>query len=203
MRIFRIADSRHPVWSGTGAMWVGGRFNSAGRPVIDGALNFAGAMLEVLLHVRIGKVARHHVWVEVDAPEDVPIERVNADDLPTGWDAGDPQVARRFGDRWLEEARSAVLVVPSVVARAECHAVVNPAHPDAGRLVVSPPNQPQALTLPPPRSYTRTDFTALRAFVQRIPATRSKKPPEIESLRRQLVVCVKRIASYSAWSWHA
>ena len=31
-------------------------------------------------------------------------------------------------------------------------------------------NQPQQLTLPPPRTYTRTDFTALRAFVQRIPA---------------------------------
>ena len=30
-------------------------------------------------------------------------------------------------------------------------------------------NQPQQLTLPPPRSYTRTDFTALRAFVQRLP----------------------------------
>ncbi|GGD70147.1 hypothetical protein [Caballeronia grimmiae] len=25
-------------------------------------------------------------------------------------------------------------------------------------------NQPQQLTLPPPRSYTRTDFTVLRAF---------------------------------------
>lgn len=32
-----------------------------------------------------------------------------------------------------------MLVVPSVVARAECNAVVNPAHPDAGRLVVSAP----------------------------------------------------------------
>jgi RES domain-containing protein len=32
-----------------------------------------------------------------------------------------------------------VLVVPSVVARAECNAVVNPAHPQAGRLVVSVP----------------------------------------------------------------
>ncbi|MFM0408821.1 phage integrase family protein [Paraburkholderia dipogonis] len=30
-------------------------------------------------------------------------------------------------------------------------------------------NRPQQLTLPPPRSYTRTDFTALRAFVQRVP----------------------------------
>jgi integrase len=32
-------------------------------------------------------------------------------------------------------------------------------------------NQPQQLTLPPPRTYTRTDFTALRAFVQRLPAS--------------------------------
>ena len=30
--------------------------------------------------------------------------------------------------------------------------------------------QPQPLTLPPPRSYTRTDFAALRAFVQRVPS---------------------------------
>ncbi|MGY6164160.1 phage integrase family protein [Paraburkholderia strydomiana] len=31
-------------------------------------------------------------------------------------------------------------------------------------------NRPQQLTLPPPRTYTRTDFAALRAFVQRLPA---------------------------------
>jgi len=30
-------------------------------------------------------------------------------------------------------------------------------------------SRPQQLTLPPPRSYTRTDFAALRAFVQRAP----------------------------------
>ena len=139
MRIFRIADRRHPIWSGTGAMLVGGRFNSPGRPVIYGALNFAGAMLEVLVHARIGKVPKHHMWVQAEVPEDVSIERVEIDDLPMGWDAPDPRVARRFGDRWIEEGRSAILVVPSVVARAECNAVVNPAHPDASRLVVSAP----------------------------------------------------------------
>jgi RES domain-containing protein len=137
MRIFRIADSRHPVWSGTGAMLVGGRFNSPGRPVIYGALSFAGAMLEVLVHARIGKVPRHHVWVQTEIPDDVPVERLGADDLPAGWDGPDLQVARGVGDRWLSEARSAVLVVPSVVARAESNALVNPAHPDAARLVVS------------------------------------------------------------------
>lgn len=139
MRIFRIADRRHSVWSGTGAMLMGGRFNSPGRPVIYGALNFAGAMLEVLAHARIGKVPKRHVWVEAQVSEDVTIERVSVEDLPAGWDAPDAQVARRFGDQWIEEARSAILVVPSVVARAECNPVVNPAHPDAGRLMVSAP----------------------------------------------------------------
>jgi RES domain-containing protein len=135
MRIFRIADSRHPVWSGTGAMLVGGRFNSPGHLVIYGALTFAGAMLEVLVHARIGKVPRHHVWVAADVPPDVPVEQAGADQLPSGWDASDPQAARRFGDQWLQEARSAVLLVPSVVARAEWNALVNPAHPAAARIM--------------------------------------------------------------------
>jgi len=114
MRIFRIADRRHPVWSGTGAMLVGGRFNSPGRPVIYGALNFAGAMLEVLVHARIGKIPKHHVWVEAQVPDDVSVEQPTIDELPTGWDAPDGQIARRFGDQWIDEGRSAVLVVPSV-----------------------------------------------------------------------------------------
>ncbi|SAL86817.1 RES domain-containing protein [Caballeronia choica] len=120
-------------------MLVGGRLNSPGRPVIYGGLNFAGAMLEVLVHARIGKVPRHHVYVEAMVPDGVEIERVEADDLPAGWDGADARIARQLGDRWLEEGRSAVLLVPSVVARAEQNVLVNPAHLDAARLVVSEP----------------------------------------------------------------
>ena len=139
MQIVRIADSRHPVWDGAGAMLVGGRFNSPGRAVIYGALNFAGAMLEVLVHARIGKVPRHHVFVLADVPADLAIERAAPETLPAGWDTPDLQIARAFGDQWLAEARSAVLLAPSVVARGEWNAMVNPTHPDALRIVVSPP----------------------------------------------------------------
>jgi RES domain-containing protein len=141
MRLFRIADRRHPVWNGTGAMLVGGRFNSPGRPVIYGALTFAGAMLEVLVHARIGKVPKTHVWVEAQVPDDVAVETHTADALPEGWDRPSPEIAREFGNRWLEECRSAVLIVPSVVARAEFNALVNPAHPDAAKILVSTPQQ--------------------------------------------------------------
>ncbi|MCG5075102.1 RES family NAD+ phosphorylase [Paraburkholderia tagetis] len=139
MRIFRIADRRHPVWNGTGAMLVGARFNSPGRPVIYGALTFAGAMLEVLVHARIGKVPKTHVWVEAQVPDSVAVETHTAKTLPDGWDGPSMEVAREFGNRWLDECRSAILIVPSVVARAEANALVNPTHPDAARIAVSEP----------------------------------------------------------------
>jgi len=136
MQIVRIADSRHPVWDGTGALLIGGRFNSPGRAVIYGALSYAGAMLEVLVHARIGKVPRHHVSVTAQVPDDLKIERAEPGVLPAGWDTADLGIARSYGDCWIGEARSAVLLVPSVVVRGEWNAMVNPAHPDAGRIVV-------------------------------------------------------------------
>lgn len=139
MRIYRIADVRHPVWDGTGAMLMGGRWNSRGRPVIYGALTFAGAMLEMLVHARIGKLPRNHAYVVVDVPADVSVERLAPESLPPGWDAEDSAAARQIGDRWLDKRRSAILVVQSVVAREEWNAVVNPSHPDAVRLIASTP----------------------------------------------------------------
>ena len=45
-----------------------------------------------------------------------------------------------FGDRWLEESRSAVLSVPAMSSRpVGCNVLINPAHPNANRIVVSEP----------------------------------------------------------------
>src|SRR5471030_2227695 len=126
MQIYRMADSRHPVWSGTGAMLVGGRFNSSGRPVIYGATSYAGAMLEVLVHARIGKVPHTHLVVEAEVPEGTAVERAAAPSLPADWDAPDSISARTYGDAWLAERRTAILLVPSVVAREEWNVLVNP-----------------------------------------------------------------------------
>lgn len=139
MRIYRIADRRHPVWDGAGAALVGGRWNSSGRAAIYGSLSYACAMLETLAHAGIGRVPPTQQYIMVDVPDVLPVERHDATTLPDGWDTEDSAVARRFGDEWLASRRSLVLVVPSVVARLECNAVVNPAHPDFGRLAGSTP----------------------------------------------------------------
>jgi RES domain-containing protein len=139
MRIFRIGDSRHPIWEGTGAAIVGGRWNSPGRPVIYGSLGYSCAMLEILAHANIGKVPATHAYVIAEVPDSVSVETHDADSLPAGWDLEDSAVARAFGDRWLQECRTAILVVPSVIARLDANALINPNHPETKKLVVAPP----------------------------------------------------------------
>lgn len=137
MQLYRIADSRHPLWDGTGAAMVGGRWNSPGRPVIYASPSYACAMLEILVHANIGRIPATHAYVVAEVPDSLAIERHDAQSLPAGWDGDDPSVARRFGDQWLQESRSAVLVVPSVVARLEFNVLINPLHAAACQLLVS------------------------------------------------------------------
>lgn len=57
----------------------------------------------------------------------VSYERVTSDILP-GWSERDRRAAQSFGAGWASEMRSAVLVVPSYVARIERNIVINPHH---------------------------------------------------------------------------
>jgi len=115
----------------------GGRWNSPGQPAIYGSLSYACSMLEILVHANIGRIPTTHCYVVAEVPADVLIERHDSPELPLGWDGDDHSIARRFGDQWLAERRSAVLIIPSVVAKLEWNAVVNPLHPAAVQLVVS------------------------------------------------------------------
>jgi RES domain-containing protein len=50
---------------------------------------------------------------------------------------------KNLGDAWVREERSLVLKVPSAVVPSEYNYLINPNHPDARRLEVSPPFDPQ------------------------------------------------------------
>lgn len=136
---WRVAKARHPIYDGTGAMIAGARWNSGGRPVIYAADSYAGALLEILAHVQRPRTlpGPHHA-VRIEIPEAL-VEVVDPADLPR-WDAKDSPAARAFGDRWLSEQRSAVLVVPSVPCQPDGRNVlINPHHPDASQIRVSAP----------------------------------------------------------------
>lgn len=127
---WRIADGRFDVFSPLGASLVGGRWNSPGLGVIYASRTYAGAMLECLAHSGIGRVPRTHVAIEIAIATDVRIEQRGEAGLPAGWDHADMRAARAFGDAWIREGRTAVLLVPSVVARREMNVVLNPRHAD-------------------------------------------------------------------------
>ena len=139
MLAYRIADSRHPIYDSTGAMLRGGRWNSIGHRVIYAAESYAGAMLEVLVHANLSAPPKHHQVIRITIPDTVKIESLAAADLP-GWDTEDAAAARRFGDQWLQELRSAVLQVPGVVTEGrESNLLINPLHAQAALIQVSPP----------------------------------------------------------------
>ena len=48
-----------------------------------------------------------------------------------GWDGKDEGLCKAFGQAWHAEKRSAILIVPSMVARVERNSLINPTHPDA------------------------------------------------------------------------
>ena len=139
MRAYRIADRRHPIFDATGARLVGGRWNSPGYAVIYCSETYAGALLEVLVHANIGRMPDTQAYIEIDLPDTMSREVVAADEVP-GWDADDQRASRAVGDRWIEERRSTLLFVPSLVSGGlEHNVLINPAHPDSAQITVSEP----------------------------------------------------------------
>ena len=136
---WRVAKQRHPAFDGTGAMLNGGRWNSPGRMVVYAADTFAGAILEILAHAsRPRTLPGPHHAVRLEFAEDMS-ETIDAEALP-GWDTRGSPEALRYGDRWLDDGRTAVLVVPAVASRPVGNLVIiNPDHPDARRIAVSEP----------------------------------------------------------------
>jgi RES domain-containing protein len=136
---FRIADGRRPIFDGTGALLVGGRWNSPGHPVIYGAASYAGAMLERLVHAGTGRIPKNQRVVVISIPARVAREEWSLEGLPRDWDSRDSVVARNLGDDWLQSQRSATLIVPSAVAKFEKNIVINPAHRDFKWITASKP----------------------------------------------------------------
>jgi RES domain-containing protein len=128
---------RHTIFDGTGAMLHGARWNSPGRRVVCASESYAGALLEILAHAS-GSVPRSHGYIEIEIPADLPVEEVTPDDLPR-WDSPSFVTARAFGDRWFDERRTAVLMVPSVATRIERNILMNQEHPDFARIRASQP----------------------------------------------------------------
>jgi RES domain-containing protein len=108
-------------------------------PAIYTGTSFAVCLIEVLVHANRKAPPSAARYVEATVPEDVSRETFDPA-LHAGWD--DPldfSIAQTFGKAWLQQRRSALLLVPSVVTGGrDGNAIVNPEHPDAAQIAVGP-----------------------------------------------------------------
>lgn len=134
---FRLFKTKHlaTAFSGEGARLHGGRWNSPSLPMIYTASSLSLATLEVLVHLEEREVLlRLFSWIAIGIPEAL-LEHAEGARLPPGWDSDEAGGgSRSAGDAWLRGGRSAALAVPSVVTPGEWNYLLNPRHPDFGKI---------------------------------------------------------------------
>ena len=125
--------------SGEGARRHGGRWNSPGRAVVYLSEDAALPVLEVLVHLDLPPdlLPLDYVLMHVDLSPLAPT--VEAGPIDT-LDMAD---SRAWGDRWIAEARTPLLRVPSVLVPESTNLVLNVSHALAEGLAV-PASRPFA-----------------------------------------------------------
>jgi RES domain-containing protein len=136
-RLFRIADIRHPIWSGKGAELHGGRWNAPGRAVIYASETYSGARLELLVRLPLGRVPATLRLVRCDLQSTASFEVFDPQTIPD-W-RENRTATQAFGNKWLDEGRSLLLLVPSIAADGEHNVLVSEAHPQFRSLRPSNP----------------------------------------------------------------
>ena len=126
-----------------GAFMHGGRWTSRGRRVIHAAETYSGALLETLVHCNTGRIPKTQAWIEITCPERYGIAEIKADEI-ANWNGFDIRGTRALGDRWYEERKALILLVPSVVtAGIERNVLINQDHPDFRHVRATAPTQVQ------------------------------------------------------------
>jgi RES domain-containing protein len=127
---YRIGDpdGAYPIFDATGSQFYPGRWNTQTTPMIYSSESYATAMLEKLVHGS-GHLPPNQHYIEISIDRGLTYEVFPEASHP-GWERADCAVAKAYGAVWAADARSLLLIVPSVVARMEKNFLLNPAHPE-------------------------------------------------------------------------
>src|SRR5436305_379165 len=127
------------AFSGEGAWRYGGRWNSPNVRVVYASEHQSTAALEVFVHNRPFSPDESYKAFHLEWPDSL-TERFPVQKLPANWRVVPaPVETREVGDQWVQEQRSAVLALPSVITPAEANFLLNPEHRDFKRIRIMPP----------------------------------------------------------------
>jgi RES domain-containing protein len=94
--------------------------------------HYSTTLLEMLAHGS-GELPNNQHYIEITIPNGTSYEVLDPAHLP-GWDQADAAVSKPHGEKWQQERRSLILIVPSVIARIDNNILINPDHPDFDRV---------------------------------------------------------------------
>ena len=141
IQAWRIIKAKYAAaaFDGEGARLYGGRWSSPGTRVVYVAQSLSLATLEMLVHLQDTPILSEYVTFSVDIPDEC-VESFPVGDLPRNWrDYPSPAANQAIGDRWVREARSLALRLPSAVIVQEVNYLLNPSHGDFHHLAASGP----------------------------------------------------------------
>jgi len=131
---YRIVSSNYPPFDGGGVHKWGSRWVEPGRFVIHAASQYSLAVLENLVHWNTSRLPQTLVCVVAKIPDSVSqtTSRIQSPESE--------EQCRRIGNKWYDEAKSAVLWVPSVISPYEQNVLINQLHPDFPGITIDKPH---------------------------------------------------------------
>ncbi|HEX5151378.1 MAG TPA: RES family NAD+ phosphorylase [Parafilimonas sp.] len=132
MLVYRISKTKYATdRSGEGAKLYGGRWNNKLIPCIYTSESRALALLEYTVNINIDNIPRALSIITLDIPE-TGIYELNQSQLPGDWkDVPAPSSTKDLGSNLLNEAKHAVIKIPSAIIANEFNYILNPRHPNS------------------------------------------------------------------------
>ena len=124
-------------FDGEGARLYGGRWNSAGVPMVYASEHQSLAALELRVHIDRTRMLYKCFAFQFDEHL-MEVFRFGA--LPKDWmEEPPPPSLQLLGDNWVKSGASVILAVPSVIIPKELNYLINPNHADFAKLKIQKP----------------------------------------------------------------
>lgn len=142
MQVWRLfpARFRDTAFTGIGGLYAAGRWNPLGVTMVYTATSRALAALELFVNLDPSDIPAELLIAEAVVPDEL-IEMLNINELPATWRERNSEACRDAGARWVRSERSLGLQVPSAVVDDEWNVLLNPRHPDFGRVRIGKPKE--------------------------------------------------------------
>jgi RES domain-containing protein len=130
--VYRLCKAAHIALDGEGARLWGGRWNSAGRPMVYTAATPSLAVLEVLVHLDLPAelLPDDLRLLTIEVPDDAPLQQLDVD-------PADDAACVAQGDAFLDAGNVLSLRVRSVVVPQEWNLLLNVRHADMDKVKIT------------------------------------------------------------------